>query len=85
MRKIDLKKKKDLKKILKMKITKDNIILYMILIIDMFKMICMDIMLLVILNIQIKINECKENIEEVLKNSLLDYSLNYLSFQDYEG
>ena len=45
----------------------------------------MDIMLLVILNIQIKINECKENIEEVLKNSLLDYSLNYLSFQDYEG
>jgi hypothetical protein len=44
MRKIDLKKKKDLKKILKMKITKDNIILYMILIIDMFKMICMDIM-----------------------------------------
>ena len=31
------------------------------------------------------INECKENVEEVLKNSLLDYSLNYLSFQDYEG
>ena len=85
MRKIDLKKKKDLKKILKMKITKDNIIFYVILIIDMFSMICMDIMLLVILNIQIKINECKENIEEVLKNSLLDYSLNYLSFQDYEG
>ena len=48
-------------------------------------MICMDIMLLVILNIQIKINECKENIEEVVKESLLDYAHNYLSPQNYAG